>query len=246
MRREDEMLSTIIIMVPLLCIIAAGIAIMGLFGTDLISLVFGEKVEQVTPETVVEETPIPTEQEQNSKIEPETQELSPEEIWKQEMDYVVGYIHGQMKYISYITIKNKYEFNPDDIPENTYQEYIKAAEQLLSEAMENPEISDESIERYNVVAADIYDEEYLRFDRESIMSMQGFQEGVIYYSYMEAVKELLYCSGEMTEEQYQDWFEEMLYGENELTHETIMERIEYSQKLLAQYGKENIPIPYFN
>jgi len=253
MTREDRILCTIIVTVMLLS------AVSGVITMAILILAGGarqsENVERVIPETTIEEPentlqkPVTQEEEQDAKNETEpkeVQELSLEEIWQQEADYLCGYIYGDTIYNNYSTIKGNHELNLNDIPESSYQEYIKATEQLLNESMESSEISDETIERYNAAIADFPDKEYLRFDRESIMSMQGFQEGVIYRSYMEAAKELLYRSGEMTEEQYQAWFEETLYQEEDITHETVMKRIEYSQKLLAEYGKENIPIPYFN
>lgn len=269
MRREDSILCTIIVMV-MMTFMAAGVVVLG-FAILVGGAGHSENVERVIPETTIEE-PETTKQEeqtasetvvevtedteqeatvpdaeQEAKLETktETQELSPEEIWQQEADYFEGYLLGTTAYDSYRMMKTDYEYNIVLIPEYVYQQYLEATRNLLQDAMSNSEISDKTLEEYNAVVAKIPESEYMQISQDGIMNMQGFQEGVTYYSYMEAVKELRYSSGEMDEEQYQAWLEKMLYREDDITHETVMKRIEYSKQLLSQYGKENIPIPYF-
>ena len=204
--------------------------------------------EEPQQETAKNETPL----EQETGIKPEEQELSPEEIWQQETDYLMGHIYGQVTYDFYVATKNKHELLSNDIPENAYREYIGAAETLLKEAMENSEISDKTIERYNAATANISADDYRKLTQESIISMQGFQEAIEYYSYLKAVRNLFF-SKDITEEQYNAYYEEVEYYEDDgtgevgmITHETVTKRIEYSKWFLAEHGKENIPIPYFD
>lgn len=184
--------------------------------------------------------------------EPENQqELSPEEIWQQETDYLLGYILGTTIYDSYEAMETDYEYNIVPMSRYTYQEYCEATEELLKEAITDSEISDKSLKRYNKVLSNIPDREYLKITQDNISSIDGFQEGVTYRSYMEVIKEL-YHSKDITDEQYAEYQERMSFYENEetgeqedVTHETVMGKIEYAKKILAKNGKEDIPVPYF-
>ncbi len=209
--------------------------------------------EMEMPETQqkVETTP-EGEPEAKPDTEPEEQELSPEEIWQQETDYLVGHIYGQMTYDNYGAIKGAHSLLSNTIPDDIYEEYIEATERLLQEAMDNSEISDETMKQYNSAVERISDKEHMKLSQEEIKSMQGFQEAIEYYSYWDVVRDLFF-SGGITEEQYGGYCEKISYNENavtgeaeDITHETVMRRIEYSKQFLKEYGgKEDIPIPYF-
>lgn len=269
MRRDDEILSAIIVMMVLPFMVAAAILLPLTGMYDAKRLEGSENVEQVTSETsteeaenVQQETAIPetqqevevtpeAEPEAKHDTEPEEQELSPEEIWQQESDYLVGHICGNMTYDNYGAIKANHDLLTNTIPDDIYEEYIEATEQLLQEAMDNSEISDETIKRYNSALEQISDEYYLKLSQEEIRSMQGFQEAIEYFSYWDVVRDLFF-SGGITEEQYESYVEKISYHENavtgeaeDITHETVMRRIEYSKQFLAEHGKEDIPIPYF-
>lgn len=206
--------------------------------------------EEIPETPMVQETVVPTAE---NSIEPELGELSPEEIQQQETDYMLGYAYGALVYNHYEMIKSEYEFNLSGISEHTYQEVCEAIEELLQEAMQNSEISDSAIEKYNTAVSHIPDKESWQLKQENIGNIQGFQDGVILYSYVSAVNELYY-SKVITDEQYQAYKVQMdsYYVKNEngeiidTTQTTVPQQIDCSKKILAQYGKENIPIPYFN
>lgn len=210
-----------------------------------------EVTSKETPETpTVQETVAPTAE---NSIEPELEELSPEEIQQQETDYMLGYAYGALVYNRYEMIKSEYEFNLSEISEHTYQEVCEAIEELLQEAMQNSEISGSAIEKYNTAVSHIPDKESWQLKQEDIGNIQGFKDGVTLYSYVSAINELYY-SKIITDEQYQAYNVQMdsYYVKNEngeiidTTQTTVPQQIDCSKKILAQYGKENIPIPYFN
>lgn len=261
MKRDDGALYALAMLMVLLLAMAAATAPAVSDNTELEKQETQQQEELVLSETMKEETPeilqqekveSETQPEEKEDTKPEEQELSPEEIWQQEIEYLLGHIYGQITYDFYGATKAKHDLISNDIPEYIYQEYIKATEKLLQEAMENYEISDETIEQYNAAVANISDDDYRKLSKESIVSMQGFQEAIEYYSYMEAIRDL-FLHKDITEEQYKAYYEKASYHENDgsskeedITHETIIKRIEYSKQFLTKQSKENIPIPYFS
>ncbi len=210
--------------------------------------------EKEEPETPAQQETVSSNVEQDAKpdTKPENQpELSPEEIQKQEIEYLLGYIYGTTTYDGYETMQIDYEQSIVQMSKYTYQEYREATLEMLKEAMTDLGISDETLERYNKVIGRISNRGYLQIPQDTTLSRQGFQDGVTYSSYRTAVRELYY-SKDITEEQYKEYCERLSFYEDEdngevedINNETVMSKIEYAKKVLTEYGKENVTIPYF-
>lgn len=162
---------------------------------------------------------------------------------KEDTSYGRGFNQGLQLYYNYDLELYNQEKESDATYSKAYLAYVTATKSLLEAATKNQKTLNKAIKNYNQAIESFQDKKAVTLDTTDALNIQGFQDAVIYESYLHAFYELYY-NGDITWEAYRNTKGVTLQEEE--THDTIMQKVESLKEALRYYGEDvNITIPYF-